>query len=420
MLAGVEEPDAGKIVWGHQASVGYLPQDHHGTIAKGTTAFGWLRDLNHKLSNEEISGLLGRMLFSGEERMKPTDTLSGGETVRLLLSKLMMTKDNVLVLDEPTNHLDLESISALADGHPEVRGHGDRGHPRPGADPRGRDPHLGAPRGPGDHRLQRRLRGLRPEARRRRPAPALEALAKVALQCIAGDARDERPYREALGGARADLLLTDPPYCLLTRRRKGGDLRESKGRKLDHEIVIRFDDVRAYRQFTEGWLPKAVAHLTPDAKLVIWTNFLGKEPILQVARDLGYGHLWGEFVWAKRTKEGGGNEQLLRVYEIALVLARTPAPPEDPAALPVPWSAVTGYDDEGEGQTWGSHPHHKPFSALDALVRTYSRPGQRVLDPFAGSGSIPVAAHRLGREVSCIELVPEWAARITERLNAGR
>jgi ATPase subunit of ABC transporter with duplicated ATPase domains len=56
------------------------------------------------------------MLFSGEERMKPTDTLSGGETVRLLLSKLMMTKDNVLVLDEPTNHLDLESISALADG----------------------------------------------------------------------------------------------------------------------------------------------------------------------------------------------------------------------------------------------------------------------------------------------------------------
>ncbi len=116
IIAGEETPDAGAIRWGHQASVGYLPQDHHGTIPKGTTAFNWLRQLENKLGNEEISGLLGRMLFSGEERMKPTDTLSGGETVRLLLSKLMMTKDNVLLLDEPTNHLDLESISALAEG----------------------------------------------------------------------------------------------------------------------------------------------------------------------------------------------------------------------------------------------------------------------------------------------------------------
>ena len=84
------------------------------------------------------------MLFSGEERMKPTDTLSGGETVRLLLAKLMLTKDNVLVLDEPTNHLDLESIARSADGAPALRGHGDRRHPRPGADLRGRHPHLGA------------------------------------------------------------------------------------------------------------------------------------------------------------------------------------------------------------------------------------------------------------------------------------
>jgi ATPase subunit of ABC transporter with duplicated ATPase domains len=106
----------GKITWGHQASMGYMPQDHHGTIRKGTTAFGWLRDINTKLTNEEISGVMGRMLFSGEERMKPTDTLSGGETVRLLMCKLMLDQDNVLVLDEPTNHLDLESISALAEG----------------------------------------------------------------------------------------------------------------------------------------------------------------------------------------------------------------------------------------------------------------------------------------------------------------
>jgi ATPase subunit of ABC transporter with duplicated ATPase domains len=116
LLVGDLEPSAGSVKWGHQAQVGYLPQEHAGLIRPGTSAFGWLRELEDKLSNEEISGLLGRMLFSGEERMKPTATLSGGETVRLLLSKLMMTKDNVLVLDEPNNHLDLQAIASLADG----------------------------------------------------------------------------------------------------------------------------------------------------------------------------------------------------------------------------------------------------------------------------------------------------------------
>jgi ATPase subunit of ABC transporter with duplicated ATPase domains len=116
MIAGELPPDAGHVRWGHQAQVGYLPQDQQGVIRPGTTAFGWLREMEDKLSNEEISGLLGRMLFSGEERMKPTATLSGGETVRLLLAKLMLFKDNVLVLDEPTNHLDLQSIAALSEG----------------------------------------------------------------------------------------------------------------------------------------------------------------------------------------------------------------------------------------------------------------------------------------------------------------
>jgi ATPase subunit of ABC transporter with duplicated ATPase domains len=116
MIAGDLKPDHGHVKWGHQAQVGYLPQDQAGVIRPGTTAFGWLRELEDKLSNEEISGLLGRMLFSGEERMKPTTTLSGGETVRLLMSKLMLFKDNVLVLDEPTNHLDLQSIAALSEG----------------------------------------------------------------------------------------------------------------------------------------------------------------------------------------------------------------------------------------------------------------------------------------------------------------
>jgi ATPase subunit of ABC transporter with duplicated ATPase domains len=116
MIAGELQPDQGHVKWGHQAQVGYLPQDQAGVIRPGTTAFGWLRELEDKLTNEEISGLLGRMLFSGDERMKPTATLSGGETVRLLLAKLMLFKDNVLILDEPTNHLDLQSIAALSEG----------------------------------------------------------------------------------------------------------------------------------------------------------------------------------------------------------------------------------------------------------------------------------------------------------------
>jgi site-specific DNA-methyltransferase (adenine-specific) len=234
------------------------------------------------------------------------------------------------------------------------------------------------------------------------------------VTCVRGDARDEETYRRALGAGRAALLLTDPPYCLLTRRRKGGDLREKRaGVKIDREPVVRFEDVRAYRKFTEEWLLKAVAHV--DGPLIVWTNFLGKEPIRAVARGLGFSEA-GEFVWAKRTSETEGNEQLLRVYETALVFARTPPPPLQPGDPPRVWCVAAGYDDDGEAQRWGSHPNHKPFSVLEALVRQWSRPGDLILDPFAGSGSIPAAALRLGRGAACSELEQDWFERATARL----
>ncbi|MGA9519885.1 MAG: DNA methyltransferase, partial [Myxococcaceae bacterium] len=163
---------------------------------------------------------------------------------------------------------------------------------------------------------------------------------------------------------------------------------------------------------------KAVASVKEGAPLVIWTNLLGKEPILRAAAALGYSHLRGEFIWAKRTREVNANEQLLRVYEVALVLMKEPAPVLTAADRPVPWSVVTGYDDEGEGDTWGEHPHHKPFSSIEPLLRAWSKPGDLVLDPFAGSGSIPVAALRLERRTACLEKKPDWAARVTERLSA--
>jgi ATPase subunit of ABC transporter with duplicated ATPase domains len=115
LLTGKLQPDAGKLLWGHEASVGYLAQDHRETIPNNTVAADWLHNFDPKAGNEEIRGLLGRMLFKGEEGLKPTHALSGGEAVRLIFAQLMLTKDNVLVLDEPTNHLDLESIVALGD-----------------------------------------------------------------------------------------------------------------------------------------------------------------------------------------------------------------------------------------------------------------------------------------------------------------
>src|SRR5439155_22500552 len=105
--------DRGAMRWGHEVSIGYFPQDHTGAIEKGLTAVEWLHSFDPDASKQDIHGLLGQMLFSGEEGLKPTEALSGGETARLLLCRIMLQKPNVLVLDEPTNHLDLESINAL-------------------------------------------------------------------------------------------------------------------------------------------------------------------------------------------------------------------------------------------------------------------------------------------------------------------
>src|SRR5882672_5942161 len=155
--------------------------------------------------------------------------------------------------------------------------------------------------------------------------------------CVEGDARQDATWDAALRGERAALLLTDPPYCLLTRRRKGGNLRDKRsGVKIDRDPIVRFEDVRAYRKFTEEWLPLAVRQLEPAAPLVVWTNFLGKDPIRAVARAAGFSEA-GEFVWAKKSSEREGNEQLLRVYETALVFLRTPLPEPAPADAPRVW-----------------------------------------------------------------------------------
>jgi ATPase subunit of ABC transporter with duplicated ATPase domains len=105
--------DGGTVTWGHEVTVGYFSQDHKESIRPGLTIIEWLHAFNPGASQQELRGLLGQMLFSGDEATKRTEVLSGGEAARIIFCRLMLQKPNFLMLDEPTNHLDLESINAL-------------------------------------------------------------------------------------------------------------------------------------------------------------------------------------------------------------------------------------------------------------------------------------------------------------------
>ena len=108
----------GTVKWGVTTSQSYLPKDNSKDFASDESILDWLRQFASKEEDDNtfLRGFLGRMLFSGDEVNKSVNVLSGGEKVRVMLSKLMLLKSNVLVLDDPTNHLDLESISSLNDG----------------------------------------------------------------------------------------------------------------------------------------------------------------------------------------------------------------------------------------------------------------------------------------------------------------
>lgn len=115
-IIGDLEADSGSIQWGFGAEWNYYPQDHSHEISPGMSALDWMMQFEKGEGQQHVRGLLGRMLFSGDDAMKPTDGLSGGERARLLLARMMLVKKPILVMDEPTNHLDLESVSALAEG----------------------------------------------------------------------------------------------------------------------------------------------------------------------------------------------------------------------------------------------------------------------------------------------------------------
>ncbi len=117
ILAGELEPDSGSFRWGITITPTYFPKDHGDYFTSDMNLIEWLGQFSPPTEGESFArGFLGRMLFSGEEALKKTSVLSGGERVRCMLSRMMLSGANALILDEPTNHLDLESITALNNG----------------------------------------------------------------------------------------------------------------------------------------------------------------------------------------------------------------------------------------------------------------------------------------------------------------
>jgi len=117
ILAGEMEPDSGSFRWGVTITPAYFPKENSGYFTADLNLVEWLGQYSPPTEGESFArGFLGRMLFSGEEALKKTSVLSGGERVRCMLSRMMLTGANALILDEPTNHLDLESITALNNG----------------------------------------------------------------------------------------------------------------------------------------------------------------------------------------------------------------------------------------------------------------------------------------------------------------
>ena len=122
ILAGELEPDSGEISYGTTITTNYFPKDNNYLFESDLSITDWLRQYSKDPDETYVRSFLGRMLFSGEEALKKVNVLSGGEKVRCVLSKLMLSGANLLIFDEPTNHLDMESITALNEGMSKYKG----------------------------------------------------------------------------------------------------------------------------------------------------------------------------------------------------------------------------------------------------------------------------------------------------------
>ncbi len=122
IIAGEMEPDSGELIWGTTITSNYFPKDNNYLFEKDMILVDWLRQYSKDPDETYVRGFLGRMLFSGEEALKKVSVLSGGEKVRCVLSKMMLSGANFLIFDEPTNHLDMESITSVNEGMKKFKG----------------------------------------------------------------------------------------------------------------------------------------------------------------------------------------------------------------------------------------------------------------------------------------------------------
>ena len=122
IIAGELEPDEGELVWGTTITSSYFPKDNNYLFNTDENLTDWLRKYSKDPDETYVRGFLGRMLFSGDEALKKVNVLSGGEKVRCVLSKMMLSGANFLIFDEPTNHLDMESITSVNDGMAKFKG----------------------------------------------------------------------------------------------------------------------------------------------------------------------------------------------------------------------------------------------------------------------------------------------------------
>lgn len=269
---------------------------------------------------------------------------------------------------------------------------------------------------------------------------------------ICGDCTQAQTYQQfqrVYKKKKADILVTDPPYCLLERKRVNGQKRDTKAvhkrNKIDEAAEVpRYQTLAEYRQFTEQWLSTAITQgLEKGAPLIIWSNLLGKRIIVDVCKQLNY-HYIGEFLWAKPsvTPSSSGTsslpstnqgEFLLRLYEVALIFQPKDAIERYKAqtgsktnsedhvlirgdmSMPrykLPWSVISGYHDTMNGMSvLHKHPCHKPLASILPLLHIWSKPGDIILDPFAGSGGIAQAVKAIGedRTYRGIEILESWS-----------
>lgn len=257
--------------------------------------------------------------------------------------------------------------------------------------------------------------------------------------CIHGNALKETTYKHVPEQMKqVSLLFTDPPYFILQKRRKKGDLRQDKtsmkqvhSSKSHHSnnlaVTPKFDSLQEYESFTHDYLTASLQILNHDATIAIWTNPTGRQAILSAAKQLGFVTVLNELRWIKPQQQESEScfpvhidqfqsqstktEIVYHCNESVLILSRqTNESFQNTKRMNVIHPMM---NDE-------IHPYAKPFDLLQPIIEQYTSPGDVILDTFAGSGSIGCAALKCSRRSVNIEMNTEWLHNCFRSLQSVR